>query len=215
MRRGASGTDAPEDINDRVAVMGRQLWRVVPYATAYPRRLATGMLANACARAADLLPFIAIGWAVDHFTSGAIAGFGPVVDFHGVQSARCWLRPHHFRLLRDARGLRGISEYSWQTLGYKFSTTFAWTPPVTHRDGSVLLRFAANRSNHVGLSSDVNQLEDVVADSSTSIIRIVVTFGFAFLILLSMSWKLAAVIFGPLTFIIPLVYWFSTRVQRR
>jgi ATP-binding cassette subfamily B protein len=43
----------------------------------------------------------------------------------------------------------------------------------------------------------------------------VVTFGFAFLILLSMSWKLAAVIFGPLTFIIPLVYWFSTRVQRR
>ena len=82
MRRGASGDMmAPEDINERVAVMGRQLWRVVPYATAYPRRLATGMLANACARAADLLPFIAIGWAVDHFTSGAIAGFGPVVDF--------------------------------------------------------------------------------------------------------------------------------------
>ena len=47
---------APEDINDRVAVMGRQLWRVVPYATAYPRRLATGMLANACARARTFCP---------------------------------------------------------------------------------------------------------------------------------------------------------------
>ena len=60
------------------------------------------------------------------------------------------------------------------------------------------------------LSSDVNQLEDVVADSSTSIIRIIVTFLTAFVILISMSWKLAAVVFGPLVMIVPLVYWFST-----
>ena len=65
------------------------------------------------------------------------------------------------------------------------------------------------------LSSDVNQLEDVVADSSTSIIRIIVTFLTAFVILITMSWKLAAVVFGPLVMIVPLVYWFSTRVQRK
>ena len=65
------------------------------------------------------------------------------------------------------------------------------------------------------LSSDVNQLEDVVADSSTSIIRIIVTFLTAFCILVLMSWKLAAVLFGPLILIVPLVYWFSTRVQRK
>ena len=65
------------------------------------------------------------------------------------------------------------------------------------------------------LSSDVNQLEDVVADSSTSIIRIIVTFLTAFIILITMSWKLAAVVFGPLVMIVPLVYWFSTRVQRK
>ena len=65
------------------------------------------------------------------------------------------------------------------------------------------------------LGADVNQLEDVVSDSSTSIIRIVVTFGFAFLILISMSWKLAAVLFAPLLLIIPIVYLFTTRVQRK
>ena len=65
------------------------------------------------------------------------------------------------------------------------------------------------------LSADVNQLEDVISDSSTSIIRIIVTFGTAFLILILMSWKLAAVLFAPLLLIIPLVYLFSTRVQRK
>jgi len=65
------------------------------------------------------------------------------------------------------------------------------------------------------LSSDVNQLEDVVSDSSTSIIRIVITFATAFIILVLMSWRLAAVLFGPILFIVPAVYWFSTRVQRK
>jgi ATP-binding cassette subfamily B protein len=65
------------------------------------------------------------------------------------------------------------------------------------------------------LSSDVNQLEDIVSDSSTSIIRIVVTFAGAFFILLSMSWKLAGILFGPIVLIVPIVYWFTTSVQRK
>ena len=65
------------------------------------------------------------------------------------------------------------------------------------------------------LSSDVNQLEDVISDSSTSIIRIFTTFITAFAILMMMSWKLTAVLFGPLVVIFPMVYLFSTRVQRK
>ena len=218
MRRGAGGDMmAPEDINDRVAVMGRQLWRVVPYATAYPRRLATGMLANACARAADLLPFIAIGWAVDHFTSGTIAGLGPVVDFvTAFNQPAVGYGLIIFVSFVMLAVFQGISEYSWQTLGYKIQHDLRMdaTRSLIAMEASYYDLRQTGQIMSV-LSSDVNQLEDVVADSSTSIIRIVVTFGFAFLILLSMSWKLAAVIFGPLTFIIPLVYWFSTRVQRR
>ena len=65
------------------------------------------------------------------------------------------------------------------------------------------------------LSSDVNQLEDVISDSSTSIIRLIITRFTAFVILFLMSWKLVAVLFGPLLLIFPLVWWFSTRVQRK
>ena len=219
MQRGGGVGDmmSPEDINDRVSVMGRQLWRVVPYALAYPRRLATGMLANAFARAADLLPFIAIGWAVDHFTSNTIAGLGPVVDFVSAfdQPALGYGLIIFVSFVMLAV-FQGISEYSWQTLGYKIQHDLRMdaTRSLIAMEASYYDLRQTGQIMSV-LSSDVNQLEDVVADSSTSIIRIVVTFGFAFLILLSMSWKLAAVIFGPLTLIIPLVYWFSTRVQRR
>ena len=65
------------------------------------------------------------------------------------------------------------------------------------------------------LSADVAQLEDVISDSSTSIIRIFTTFATAFAILFWMSPTLCMILFAPLVLIIPMVIWFSTRVQRR
>ena len=65
------------------------------------------------------------------------------------------------------------------------------------------------------LSADVAQLEDVISDSSTSIIRIFTTFVTAFAILFWMSPTLCMILFGPLVLIVPMVVWFSTRVQRR
>ena len=61
------------------------------------------------------------------------------------------------------------------------------------------------------LSADVAQLEDIISDASTSIIRIAITFSTAFLIMLWMSPKLALILFAPLVLIIPMVVWFSTR----
>lgn len=208
---------APTEINDRAAVLGRQLWRVIPYATAYKGRLLTGFVANACARAADLVPFIAIGWAVDYFTGGTIVGLGPVADFIGTFDRPAvgygLLIFFSFTLLAV---FQGISEYAWQTLGYNIQHDLRMdaTRSLIAMEASYYDLRQTGQIMSV-LSSDVNQLEDVVSDSSTSIIRIVVTFGFAFLILMTMSWKLAVVIFGPLTLIVPLVYWFSTRVQRK
>ena len=65
------------------------------------------------------------------------------------------------------------------------------------------------------LSADVAQLEDVISDSSTSIIRIITTFVTAFGILFWMSPTLCMILFGPLILIVPMVVWFSTRVQRK
>jgi ATP-binding cassette subfamily B protein len=111
---------------------------------------------------------------------------------------------------------QGVSEYSWQTLGYNIQHDLRMdaTRSLIAMEASYYDMRQTGQLMSV-LSSDVNQLEDVVSDSSTSIIRIVFTFLTAFVILASMSLKLAGILFGPILFIIPCVYWFSTRVQRK
>ena len=79
MARGANRGEkvdpmTPEQLNDQTQVLGRQIWRVVPYAKRYPKRVATGIFANAAARFFDLMPFVAIGFAVDYFTGDILSG---------------------------------------------------------------------------------------------------------------------------------------------
>jgi ATP-binding cassette subfamily B protein len=209
---------APSEINEKSQVLGRQIWRVVPYAKRYPRRVLAGVLGNATARFFDLMPFVAIGLAVDYFTGGFLTGPQIIQDFvtsfggdpaigYGVLIFLGFFCLAIFQ---------GISEYSWQTLGYKIQHDLRMdaTRSLIAMEASYYDMRQTGQIMSV-LSSDVNQLEDVVSDSSTSIIRIVVTFLTAFLILVFMSWKLAIVLFGPIILIVPIVYWFSTTVQRK
>ena len=209
---------SPDDINENHQVLGRQVWRVIPYALRYPRRLIAGFIGNACARIVDLVPFVAIGWAVDYFTSNTLVGPGFVQDAVGAINNDPAIGYGFMIFLGFAMlaVFQGISEYSWQTLGYKIQHDLRMdaTKSLIGMEASYYDMRQTGQIMSV-LSSDVNQLEDVVSDSSTSIIRIVFTFLTAFVILVSMSWKLAAVLFGPIIFIIPCVYWFSTRVQRK
>ncbi|MCH1460779.1 MAG: ABC transporter ATP-binding protein/permease [Candidatus Poseidonia sp.] len=215
-----SGKDAmsPEDLNGGAQVLGRQIWRVVPYAKKYPKRVATGIFANAAARFFDLMPFVAIGLAVDYFTTDVLSGPQIVQDLvttihsdpaygYGILIFLGFLCLAVFQ---------GISEYAWQTLGYNIQHDLRMdaTRSLIAMEASYYDLRQTGQIMSV-LSSDVNQLEDVVSDSSTSIIRIVITFATAFIILSLMSLKLSAVLFGPLLFIVPAVYWFSTRVQRK
>ena len=220
--RGRSGAPqdsmAPSEINEKSQVLGRQIWRVVPYAKRYPGRVLAGVLGNATARFFDLMPFVAIGLAVDYFTGGFLSGPQIIQDFvtsfggdpaigYGVLIFLGFFCLAIFQ---------GISEYSWQTLGYKIQHDLRMdaTRSLIAMEASYYDMRQTGQIMSV-LSSDVNQLEDVVSDSSTSIIRIVVTFLTAFLILVFMSWKLAIVLFGPIILIVPIVYWFSTSVQRK
>ena len=220
--RGRSGAPqdsmAPSEINEKSQVLGRQIWRVVPYAKRYPGRVLAGVLGNATARFFDLMPFVAIGLAVDYFTGGVLSGPQIIQDFvtafggdpaigYGVLIFLGFFCLAIFQ---------GISEYSWQTLGYKIQHDLRMdaTRSLIAMEASYYDMRQTGQIMSV-LSSDVNQLEDVVSDSSTSIIRIVVTFLTAFLILVFMSWKLAIVLFGPIILIVPIVYWFSTSVQRK
>jgi len=210
--------DSDDDDDDETQILGRQVWRVVPYAFRYPRRLAAGFVGNACARIVDLVPLVAIGWAVDYFTSDTMVG--PIFVQNAVSAV--YSDPAIGYGLMIFLGFfllaifQGISEYSWQTLGYKIQHDLRMdaTRSLIAMEASYYDMRQTGQLMSV-LSSDVNQLEDVVSDSSTSIIRIVFTFLTAFVILASMSLKLAGILFAPILFIIPCVYWFSTRVQRK
>jgi len=216
--KGSKDAMAPEDLNEGAQVLGRQIWRVVPYAKKYPKRVATGIFANAAARFFDLMPFVAIGLAVDYFTTDVLSGPQLVQDLvttihHNPAYGYGILIFLGFLCLAV---FQGISEYAWQTLGYNIQHDLRMdaTRSLIAMEASYYDLRQTGQIMSV-LSSDVNQLEDVVSDSSTSIIRIVITFATAFIILSLMSFKLAAVLFGPLLFIVPAVYWFSTRVQRK
>ena len=208
----------PESGEGDVEVMGRQIWRVVPYAKKYPKRVLTGIGANAAARFFDLMPFVAIGLAVDYFTTDVLSGPQIVQDMvTGIHDNPAYgygiLIFLGFLFLAI---FQGISEYAWQTLGYNIQHDLRMdaTRSLIAMEASYYDLRQTGQIMSV-LSSDVNQLEDVVSDSSTSIIRIIITFVTAFIILVLMSWRLAAVLFGPILFIVPAVYWFSTRVQRK
>ena len=216
---------SPEELNsEKVDILGKQIWRVIPYGMKYKNRAIVGIIANGLARFADLLPFVFIGFAVDYYSDATTEGF-----FGGM---RDFLDDSLFPIISDnlayGYGLliflgfaslavfQGVSEYCWQTLGYKVQHDLRLdaTKSLIDMEASYYDLRQTGQLMSV-LSADVNQLEDVISDSSTSIIRIIVTFGTAFLILILMSWKLAAVLFAPLLLIIPLVYLFSTRVQRK
>ena len=209
---------SPSSINEKTQVVGRQIWRVVPYAKRYPGRVLAGFFSNAMARMFDLMPFVAIGYSIDYFTNDKMSGPKFLQDFvialpGDVEVGYGLLIFLSFLFLAI---FQGLSEYSWQTLGYKIQHDLRMdaTKSLIAMEASYYDMRQTGQIMSV-LSNDVNQLEDVVADSSTSIIRIVVTFLTAFVILALTSWKLAGVLFGPLILIVPLVYWFSTRVQRK
>ncbi|MAS62445.1 MAG: ABC transporter permease [Euryarchaeota archaeon] len=196
-------------------IIGNQIWRIVPYVKSYWKRATLGISTNGFARAFDLIPFVAMGLAVDYYQSGNLTGPSFLVDLisanpelgYGALIFSCFTMLALFQ---------GISDYCWQSLGYKVqhdlrmdATKNLVKMEVSYYD---LRQTGALMSI---LSSDVNQLEDVISDSSTSIIRLVITTLTAFTILFFMSWKLVVVLFGPLLLIFPLVWWFSTRVQRK
>ena len=55
------------DLVEEKQIVGRKIWRILPYVTRYWERALGGLLANIGARIFDLVPFIAIGMAADYY----------------------------------------------------------------------------------------------------------------------------------------------------
>ena len=214
------------DIEDETQIVGRQIWRIIPYVTRYWQRAVGGVFANIGARAFDLIPFIAIGMAADYYnpnnsqftnsivekivTSNSIPEIGPIGSVEmgfGFLIFICFAALSVFQ---------GLSNQLWQSVAYKAQHDIRMdaTKSLMEMEASYFETRQTGNLMSV-LSADVAQLEDVISDASTSIIRIVTTFITAFVILFWMSPTLSIILFAPLVLIVPMVIWFSTRVQRK
>ncbi len=111
---------------------------------------------------------------------------------------------------------QGISEYMWQSTAYMVQHDIRMdaTTSLMAMEASYFETRQTGNLMSV-LSADVAQLEDVVSDSSTSIIRIIITFSASFAIMFWMSPTLSLILGIPLILVIPMVVWFSTRIQPR
>ena len=212
------------DLLDEKQVVGRKIWRIVPYLKRYWKRAAGGVAANAAARAFDLIPFIVIGMAADWyqsgtFTSSAIQSL--VSSSHLPEVGPIGSVEFGFGLLilvsfTFLAVFQGISEYMWQSTAYMVQHDIRMdaTTSLMAMEASYFETRQTGNLMSV-LSADVAQLEDVVSDSSTSIIRIIITFSAAFAIMFWMSPTLSLILGIPLLLVIPMVIWFSTRIQPR
>ena len=214
------------DTEDETQIVGRQIWRIVPYVTRYWQRAVGGVIANVGARAFDLIPFIAIGMAADYYnpnnsqftnsivekvvTSESIPEIGPIGSVElgfGILIFICFAALSVFQ---------GLSNQLWQSVAYNAQHDIRMdaTKSLMEMEASYFETRQTGNLMSV-LSADVAQLEDIISDSSTSIIRIITTFITAFAILFWMAPTLSIILFAPLVLIVPMVIWFSTRVQRK
>ncbi len=214
------------DLGDDDQIVGRKIYRIIPYILAYWQRALGGLIANIGARAFDLIPFIAIGMAADYYnpnnsqftdatvekivSSNILPSIGPIGS---IELGFSLLILISFTALAI---FQGLSNQFWQSVAYKAQHDIRMdaTKSLMEMEASYFETRQTGNLMSV-LSADVAQLEDVISDSSTSIIRIITTFVTAFAILFWMSPTLCMILFGPLILIVPMVVWFSTRVQRK
>ena len=214
------------DLVEEKQIVGRKIWRILPYVTRYWERALGGLLANIGARIFDLVPFIAIGMAADYynpdnsqFTNSRIekiVTLDSIPDLGPIESTELGFGLLIFSSFVFLAIFQGLSNQLWQSIAYKAQHDIRMdaTKSLMNMEASYFETRQTGNLMSV-LSADVAQLEDIISDSTTSIIRIITTLSTAFIILFWMSPTLCMILFGPLFMIVPMVIWFSTRVQRK
>ena len=152
MRGMSSDMMSPDADQEATQIVGRQIWRVVPYASdTWPS--CHEILSNMAARMFDLLPFVAMGYAVDYFTNDIMSGPQFIQDFveflpgstavgYGTLDFPRFLFPSIFpRAIRIFLANFGLQNSARFTHGRN---------KVVDIDGVIVLRYEANRTDNVG-----------------------------------------------------------------
>lgn len=188
----------------REALAGRHLWRLLPFVRPYKKRIAAGIATNGLARLFDLLPMLLIGLLVDRIVRG-----DPLAprDFVLFGSA----------VLGTFIGLgifQTTSDYAWDSLAQKVRHDLR-VDLYSHLQTLDTAYFEERQTGDLMavVSNDVDNLENFLADATTSIVRLAVTFLGVYGFLLWLDWRLALLLFAPLPFAVFAVRFFATRVQ--
>ncbi len=206
----ASTTHAPsspasaEQPRDRV--WGRYLWKVVPFVRPYRIRMGVGLAFNAFARLFDLLPMVIIGLIVDRI---AAAGFSQFT-LHDLSL-------YGLGILGTFVGLavfQSGSDYAWDTLAQRVRHDIRMRL-YEHLQRLDVAYFESRPTGDIMsvLSSDTDQLENFLADATTSMVRLVITFVGIYGFLIWLDWRLALVLFAPLPIGVIIVRFYVRNVQ--
>lgn len=194
--------------NTHTRVLGKSLWRLIRFAGPYRRRIISGLVANACARFFDLLPMLVVGRIVDTVANALRDGKN--------------LNPEEFvwaslLVLGTFAGLavfQSLSDYCLDTAAQKIRHDLR-VNLYAHAQTLDVSYFESRRTGDVMavLASDVDNLERFFADTSTSIVRLIITFAGVYGILFWLDYHLALLLLVPAPLAVWAVRFFATRVS--
>lgn len=184
---------------------GRQLWRLLPMVRPYRVGVAVGLILNAGARFADLLPLIIVGRVVDGVTAGS-ATADDFLAWGGLVLAT-------FAALAL---MQSASDYFLDAMAQRVRHDLR-VRLYSHLQRLEAAFFESRQTGDIlaVVSNDVDNLEAFLADVSTSLVRLSITFGGTYGFLLWLDWRLALLLFAPLPFAVVAVRWFVTNISPR
>ena len=188
--------------------LGRALWRLVRFARPHARRILLGLAANAGARFFDLLPMIVVGRVVDTVSVALRDGQALAsTDF-------LWAGLLVLGTFAGLAVFQSVSDYTLDSAAQMIRHDLR-VELYTHVQRLDVSYFESRQTGDIMavLAGDVDNLERFFSDTSTSIVRLFITFTGIYGILFWLDWHLALLLFAPMPIAVWAVRFFATRVS--
>jgi ATP-binding cassette subfamily B protein len=194
--------------DNETRTLGRSLWRLMRYARPHARRILLGLAANAGARFFDLLPMIVVGRVVDTVSSALRDGQAlPGSDF-------MWAGALVLGTFAGLAVFQSVSDFTLDSAAQKIRHDLR-VDLYTHVQKLDVSYFESRQTGDIMavLAADVDNLERFFSDTTTSIVRLLITFTGIYGILFWLDWHLALLLFAPMPVAVWAVRFFATRVS--
>ncbi|MDO9581926.1 MAG: ABC transporter ATP-binding protein [Desulfomicrobium sp.] len=187
--------------------LGRSLWRLVRFARPHARRIGVGLAANAGARFFDLLPMLVVGRVVDTVAGALREGQAlPGSEF-------IWAGLLVLGTFAGLAIFQSVSDYTLDAAAQRIRHDLR-VDLYTHVQKLDVSYFESRQTGDIMavLAGDVDNLERFFSDTSTSIVRLLITFTGIYGILFWLDYHLALLLLAPMPIAIWAVRFFATRV---